>query len=72
MKQLLAKFEIFTKLHKISHIHKSHIGLFHLKSTPPLWKKDNGIPIPAGLDVKSSWKIFVSLMQVPAEHCGRF
>ena len=47
-------------------------GLFHLKSTPPLWKKDNGIPIPAGLDVKSSRKIFVSLMQVPAEHCGRF
>ena len=48
------------------------IGLFHLKSTPPLWKKDNGIPIPAGLDVKSSRKIFVNLMQVPAEHCGRF
>ena len=39
---------------------------------PPLWKKDTGIPIPAGLDVKSSQEIFVSLTHIPAEHCGRF
>ena len=48
------------------------IGLFHLKSTPPLWKKDTGIPIPVELNVKSSQEIFVSLIQVPAEHYGRF